>query len=436
MDPREQAYDTGDEHPTRTPGGGRPPLPFPAPAPAGDGAPVAEPGGPPRAPGGIGSRAPYRNGPPVPGTGPPHQPGRYDPRAHGHNTAAHGPGYGAGRAREPGHGHRTWQQQRPPRGPRLVIDPLLAPEVSWTLRSNPLLLREARAHLARDHDGRRRAESAAAAARSVAHQGREAAGQVRKAGNADLFTFFSVVAFMVLMTGMANVGGVIFAMMVVGAVATVKWATAGSGNRKARRQLRVAIENADRYVLPEDLDHACQDLLRRTQDAVESVLASQVNQAGLIDTIDNRITLPEETWRIARQLARLSGMHAEHYRIVPQDLPGELAEAFRPYTAALNTALSSLTARVRALEDYAWRVHQADRVYQAYGRLEVLAERTPEYESLLADIVDDELAVPHIEQLSGRADQVRELFRQSIQDARLAAAHLLASRDLTDPERG
>jgi hypothetical protein len=244
-----------------------------------------------------------------------------------------------------------------------------------------------------------------------------------------MFAFVSVVGFLVLVAGLTDLAGMLLAMTIVSALATLRWAARDTGGRTARRQLRLALEHSGSYVLPEDLDRTCQDLLRRTQDATESVLASRVNQAGLIDTIDNRVTLPEETWRIACRLARLTAMNAEHHRIVPRDLPTEVAEAFQPYTAALNTALGALTARVQALEEYAWRVYQADRVYRAHQQLEVLSERAPDYHGLLADILSDQHAVPHIGKLADQAEHVNELFRQSIHDARLAATHLLASRD-------
>ncbi|MFD0665211.1 hypothetical protein [Thermocatellispora tengchongensis] len=321
---------------------------------------------------------------------------------------------------------QQWRRHRHERGPRPVIDPSLDADVAWTLRASPGALRAARAHAGARHPAHTGRGGHGNGHGNTAHPMREAARRARRNHHVDPFTVFSVVAFLALVAGTTGVGGAVLALVIIGSIGAVRQATRDLGNQGARRKLRLAMEHGDRFVLPEDLDHACQELLRRTQDAVDSVLASRVNQAGLIDTIDNRVTLPEETWRVAVQLARLSAMNAEHHRIVPRDLPAEVASAFAPYTAALDAAFESLSARVRALEDYAWRVYRADQVYRAFRQLEVLAERTPEYEQLLADVVRDELAAPHIEHLSDQAEQVRALFRQSIDVAREAGAHLLA----------
>jgi hypothetical protein len=194
--------------------------------------------------------------------------------------------------------------------------------------------------------------------------------------------------------------------------------------RDARRRLRVACEHAGRFILPEDLDAGCRELLGRAQNAVDDVLGSQVDDAGLLDSIDNSVTLPAEMWRLAVRLADLTGMRAEHEKIVPRDLPADVAEVFAPYDDVLDSARRSLTARVTTLEGYARQVRRADAVYRAYRQLGVLRERTPDYERLLAETAEDRLATPHIVRLSGQAQDVERVFRMSIDDARRAGSHL------------
>nr|BFE81679.1 hypothetical protein GCM10020093_042800 [Planobispora longispora] len=137
------------------------------------------------------------------------------------------------------------------------------------------------------------------------------------------------------------------------------------------------------------------------------------------------MTLPDQIWQIATRLVRLSSMRAEHRRIVPGTPPPEVAEAFSPYSKALEAAARSLTRRVQALEEYAAQVRRADEVYHSYRQLEQLSERAPQYEELIADTVGDELAVPHLRELTAQAQRIRDLFAESMEGARRAAGHLL-----------
>ncbi|WP_344582311.1 hypothetical protein [Nonomuraea roseoviolacea] len=211
----------------------------------------------------------------------------------------------------------------------------------------------------------------------------------------------------------------------VGLVGLLRYTSVTAGRRDVRQRVRLAREYSAHYVLPEDLDYPCQRLLRRAQDAVDAVLSSAVHRAGFIDTIDNQVTLPEEVWQIAQRLARLSAMHAEHRRLVPRVLPSGLEDAFRPYTTALDAAWTSLSRRVRHLEEYARQVTRADQVYHAHQRLETLAARTPDYQLLVADTVRDDLAHRHIRELGEQARQVRRLFEESVLQARRTAGELL-----------
>jgi hypothetical protein len=221
--------------------------------------------------------------------------------------------------------------------------------------------------------------------------------------------------------------GVIIAGAGIGTIALTRWLVADSSNRAAKRRYGLAHTYADRYILPEDLDYPCQVLLRRAQDACVAVLNSQVHQAGLIDTVGNRVSLPEEVWQIAQRLTKLSAMHNEHGKLVPRDLPSGLEDAFKPYSTALDAAWTSLSKRVRNLEHYAKQVVKADKVFHAHRRLEALAARTPDYQRLIAETVRDDLAHAHIKELADQATHVRRLFERSIHEARQAAGELIRS---------
>ncbi|MEV6155842.1 hypothetical protein AB0L53_36425 [Nonomuraea sp. NPDC052129] len=278
--------------------------------------------------------------------------------------------------------------------PRLVIDPSLSPDISIQLRSSPHILRMART-------GR----------------------QMSSSFNPVLLLVLP--ALLMMIWAVTDTSGAIVAALGMSLIALLRWMAVDSTNRAAKKRLRLASEYAAHYVLPEDLDHPCQMLLRRAQDAVDAILNSQVNRAGLIDTIDNRVTLPEEVWQIAQRLAKLSSMHAEHGRLIPRDLPTGMEDAFKPYTTALDAAWTSLSRRVRHLEKYAKQVVKADKVFHAHRRLEALAARTPDYQQLIAETVHDERARTHIKELSDQAAHVRKLFEESIFQARQAAGELI-----------
>ncbi|MBB5630307.1 hypothetical protein [Sphaerisporangium krabiense] len=288
----------------------------------------------------------------------------------------------------------------PPREfPRLVLDPALPPGVAETLRSGPAALTAVRAGAVPPRAGPR--PSAVA-----------------------------VVALFLLATlalagpwGMAALGAVIAGLSGVHALA------GDPARREARRRLRVAAAHADRFVLPGDLDAESREMLARAQRAAEEVLRSRVHHAGMLDAIDNAATLPAEVWRLAVRLADLTRTRAEHHRIVPRDVPDDVAAVFGPYAEALERAHRSLGARVAALEEYAAGVRRADAVFHAHRQLGVLRERTPDYERLLAETEEDHLAVPHTGRLTAQAHEVERLFRATLAEARRAGGLCLPAAD-------
>ncbi|MGW0195978.1 hypothetical protein [Nonomuraea sp. NPDC003201] len=278
--------------------------------------------------------------------------------------------------------------------PRLVIDPTLHPEISVELRSSPHILRLARSGV-----------------------------RVDTTKNPALL--FVIPALLMVVAVATDTPALLVPGVGLGLLVLFRWMALDGTYRSTRRRIRAAQVHANRFILPEDLDYPCQRLLRRAQNAVEAIMASRVHRDGLIDTIDNRVSLPEEVWQIAQRLRKLSSMHAEHGKIVPRELPPGMEDAFKPYTTALDAAWTSLSHRVRHLEKYAKQVVKADKVYHAHRRLEALAAKTPEYQQLIADTVRDELAHERIRELADQAAHVRKLFEESIAQARLAAGELI-----------
>jgi hypothetical protein len=194
---------------------------------------------------------------------------------------------------------------------------------------------------------------------------------------------------------------------------------------KVRRCLRYAHEHPGSFVLPDDLDEWTRPLLWRAQQAAEVVFSSEINLTGMLDSALNTTRLRDEAWQVARRLAELSKVAGEYTGIVGQDVPGEFAEAYRPYKETLRTSFASLRARVEAIEDYAAKVLRADRHYEVYRNVERLREHNPSFERLRAEIVGDALDQVGDERLTLEVTQVERQLQESIEDARQAAGYLL-----------
>ncbi|GAA3147900.1 hypothetical protein GCM10010466_43630 [Planomonospora alba] len=181
---------------------------------------------------------------------------------------------------------------------------------------------------------------------------------------------------------------------------------------------------ADRYLLPEDFDAPAEELRERTRRAVEYVLRSQVNAAGMLDDARNSVMLPAQEWEIARLLAKLSALRREHHDLAVDGDSPEVAAALEPLERALAASEAAVVARVEALERYAAHVAEAERAFLAHQRIELLRSRLPKYEELLAETGADALAVPEIDHLARDAGQLEQALRASIRSAHEAFRYL------------
>lgn len=179
-----------------------------------------------------------------------------------------------------------------------------------------------------------------------------------------------------------------------------------------------------RYYLREDFDAEALPLLARTQRAINSVLGSHVNAEGLLDNVRNFVMLPQQEWEIARLLAKLSSLRAEHNDLIAGGVAPEVAQAVRPLERALLTSEAAVVARVEALERYAGHVAEAERAYHARGQIEELRARLPRYEELVAESGADGFAVPEISGLADDADRLETALRRSVSSAHEAFRYL------------
>ncbi|MFI7640074.1 hypothetical protein [Nonomuraea sp. NPDC049400] len=179
-----------------------------------------------------------------------------------------------------------------------------------------------------------------------------------------------------------------------------------------------------RYVLREQLDEPARTLMTRAQTAIDQVMHSRVNAEGLLDGVRNAVMLPAQEWEIARLLAKLSELRAEHQEVVSEGVTPEVAAVAEPLAQALDSSQQAVLARVEALERYAGHVADAERAYRARHQIERLSAKLPRYEELLAESGADGSAVPELSKLSDDADRLEQALRDSVSSAHEAFRHL------------
>ncbi|MFA1549942.1 hypothetical protein [Actinomadura chokoriensis] len=190
------------------------------------------------------------------------------------------------------------------------------------------------------------------------------------------------------------------------------------------RRARELERRRDRYLSPEDFDDDGRELLARVQTAVDSVRDSAVNREGLLDAVDNAVTLPRQEWEIAQVLAKQSKLRTEQAEMTEAAAIPEVEAALRPLRDKLDISVEAVTRRVEALERYAERARSADEVLRAQRHLEAIAEKAHEYDELLADTVRDDLALPAIERLTDQGDELLRTLRDRLAKAAEAASEL------------
>ncbi|MEU8347283.1 hypothetical protein SAMN05443665_106424 [Actinomadura meyerae] len=187
---------------------------------------------------------------------------------------------------------------------------------------------------------------------------------------------------------------------------------------------RLARRLHGRYIVAADLDPDAKILLCRAQDAIGAVLESEVNKAGLLDGMDNALTLPAEEWDIAQTLVTHSRMREEQRALRESDLTPLEKSRFAPQRDALRRSVAAVTARIEALEEYAARTAAADAVYRRQRRrtlpppdrgaeMAELQRRNEAYEELLARTAAHELATERIEELAEDASEIEAALRRA-----------------------
>lgn len=165
-----------------------------------------------------------------------------------------------------------------------------------------------------------------------------------------------------------------------------------------------------RYLMDADFDVPARTMLRRAQDAIDGVLASEVYRTGLVDSASTRQTLAEQEWDIAAALREQAWLRAARSSLPPE------AEGAGPVTAevlswqaeAAILAAASIAERVAVLEGYAEEIRAADAACRDWRQAESLGELRGRHLEMLARTAADEHGIAEIEAMSEQVRAVRQ----------------------------
>jgi hypothetical protein len=166
-----------------------------------------------------------------------------------------------------------------------------------------------------------------------------------------------------------------------------------------------------RYLTGHDFDARGRTLLRRAQDAIDAVTASQVCRAGLLDQAAVSTALAGQEWDIAVTLREQARLRARRAELSVADAGPATAAALNRQARAAQLAESSIAARIGALERFADEARRADAAYRDRQREARLAELHGQHLDLLARTAADEHGIAEIEAMSQQARAISFAFR-------------------------
>ena len=299
----------------------------------------------------------------------------------------------------------------PGRPAKVVVEPTVPGEAAELFRDNRKVLVRIRAGWIPTHRPRSPAYGL------VTNMLISAVALVAIGWGLDFFLAGLYTPFVVIMT--------LAALLVIGMVARPRPDAEAERRHVVELQVYESARRYDgRFVLHEDLDDSARALLSRAQTAIDAIMISHVHAEGLLDGVRNAVMLPAQEWEIARLLAKLSRLRAEHDEVVAEGITPEVAAVTEPLAQVLDGSERAVLTRVEALERYAGHVAEAERAYRARRQIDRLSANLPRYEELLAESGADDSAMPELSRLTEDADRLEEALRDSVSSAQEAFRHL------------
>lgn len=238
------------------------------------------------------------------------------------------------------------------------------------------------------------------------------------------------------------------------------WAGQLQGKERARAlerqqaaelQRRRKQEEYRQWSIRQGLDHDCAELLRRAEIAVNAIVGSDAHASDLLDPPVDEKLLRDCIQRILLAGAKITDLRARQRAIAIKSLPkseqpsrryerdertpGPMTGAvLEPQQQALAMVLRSMTSHAENLERYASSIKKVDASYRDWMGSQEAGSLNDSVRDVLAEMVQDKLAVEELNRLAERTSLAEEAFRQSIQEAHLAAETLALpeQNDTTD----
>jgi hypothetical protein len=184
------------------------------------------------------------------------------------------------------------------------------------------------------------------------------------------------------------------------------------------------ILNRDLVVSPIALEQECLELLQRTQHAITTIVTSGVYLDDLRQTLDGHV-LRQHEWQIAVELREITELMLELAGYTGASAGPMTNAVVMPQKRAILIARDATEARVVALEALARQIEAADVAHRDWETAQKLAASNDKYLDLVARTAADRLATVEIAGLAEQAAAAAQAFRETLQQATLAA-HALA----------
>jgi hypothetical protein len=209
------------------------------------------------------------------------------------------------------------------------------------------------------------------------------------------------------------------------------------GQAKRRRLIRMANEQAagrvgpvrqiryrDQVVSPLALELGCRKLLQRAQRAITTIVNSQVYADDLQTAVQESV-LRRHEWEIAVPLREISELLLDLASSYAGGTAGPMTTAILiSQNRAISLARDATTARVLALELLAAQVAIAEAARRDWETAHRMAANNDKYLDLVARTAADQHATVEITGLAEQAGEASRAFRETLQQATLAAEAL------------
>jgi hypothetical protein len=181
--------------------------------------------------------------------------------------------------------------------------------------------------------------------------------------------------------------------------------------------------NRDLVVSPIALEQKCLELLQRTQHAITTIVTSRVYIADLRQTLGGHV-LRQHEWQIAVELREITELMLELAGFTGASAGPMTNAVLVPQKRAILIARDATAARVIALESLAKQIEAADVAHHDWETAQQLAANNDKYLDLVARTAADRLATVEIAGLAEQAAAAAQAFRETLQQATLAAQAL------------